>query len=211
MEIYLSNILLSIEKLPNFYFYLVLFFSSILENIFPPFAGDTVILFAAFLASKGKLSFLGVYVISSAGSSIGFFLLYLTARRFGRAYFLKKDFRFFSAKNILLAEKKFEKTKDLILLLNRFFPGIRSVIAIVSGIVNVKPYKIFIFSFLSACAWNILWISGGYLLESNWDNALNKVKEISMFYNKISIIIMIAIAFISYIIYRLFFRNKKSS
>jgi len=57
--------------------YFVLFISAIIENVFPPIPGDTVTVLGAYLITTSKLNFWGVYISTSAGSVVGFTIMYL--------------------------------------------------------------------------------------------------------------------------------------
>ena len=127
-----------LQSLPGILIYLFLGLSAFVENIFPPIPGDTITAFGALLVGIGGLSFFGVYFSTTLGSLLGFLFLFQLGAFLGRRFFIKKNIRFFSQKDILRAEKWFGKYGYLIIALNRFFPGIRSAIAVVGGILHLK-------------------------------------------------------------------------
>ena len=55
--------------------YVILFLSAIIENVFPPIPGDTVTVIGAYLISTEKLGFWGVYISTSTGSLVGFYVM----------------------------------------------------------------------------------------------------------------------------------------
>ncbi|MBN1500808.1 MAG: DedA family protein [Spirochaetes bacterium] len=193
MENKILQLLNSLNGLPDWVFYVILFFSAILENIFPPIPGDTVTAFGAYLVSKNILSFFWVYISTTLGSGIGYFIMFFTGKKFGRDFFIKRNFRFFPASKILKAEKKFIKLKYSAVLFNRFFPGIRSAIAIVSGIINLKSLPVFFISLVSAAGWNFLWIFTGYMLGKKGNDFISSFKNIMSSYNSVAGIIIIVI------------------
>lgn len=201
MEIYLDKILEFISGINNIYAYIILFISAILENLVPPVPGDTVTAIGAFLVASGKLSYSWVYLSTLIGSTCGYILLYFAGRMLGREFFLKHNFRFFPVQKIHNAEQKFHKSGYYIVLMNRFFPGIRSVISITSGLINLHPVKVTVCSLLSAAVWNLIWIHAGYSVGGNWSKLKEKIVTLRQSYNKLFIAAILSI-FILYICYR---------
>ena len=76
-------------------------------------------------------------------------LLYFFGKNYGRDYFMRKDFKYFSADDILKMEQKFSKWGVLILIFSRFVVGLRAVLAIVAGIGRYRALKMLIFSVVS--------------------------------------------------------------
>jgi membrane protein DedA with SNARE-associated domain len=183
-----------LQGLPDALLYLILGVSAFLENVFPPIPGDTITAFGAFLVGTRRLSFLGVYFSTTAGSLIGFLSLYLVGIRVGGAHFLRRNYRFFSAADIIKAEKWFSRYGAYLVLLNRFMPGLRSVISIVAGIVRIKPIIVTAYALLSCLAWNALWVSAGYLLGTNWEAMKEGMNRIITRYNAAVMVLFSAAA-----------------
>ena len=70
--------------------YVLLFLSAIIENVFPPIPGDTVTVIGAYLITTGNLGFWGVYISTSTGSLVGFFIMYIIGLKFGRSFVRSK-------------------------------------------------------------------------------------------------------------------------
>ncbi|MFH1490847.1 MAG: DedA family protein, partial [Pseudomonadota bacterium] len=130
------------ENLPDTLLYVCLGISAFMENILPPIPGDTITALGAFLVGVGRLNFLGVYVVTTIGSLLGFLALFWIGRYLGRRFFVDKDFRFFKKEDILRAEAWFGKYGYLLIALNRFLPGVRSVISLGAGVLQLNPYKV---------------------------------------------------------------------
>ncbi|MCP4132473.1 MAG: DedA family protein [bacterium] len=178
--------------------YLALFLSAIVENLFPPIPGDTITAFGAFLVGAGKLNYALVYLCTTLGSVLGFMGLYYLGGYLGREYFMKKNFRFFPKESIIAAEEKFAKFGYYVVLINRFLPGVRSVISLVSGISELKALRVFILALLSAGVWNFIWIHAGYLMGDNWEDALKEIDSIMAKYNLI-VGIILGVLFAAYV------------
>lgn len=185
----LDRLLDLLQGLPDALLYLILGVSAFVENVFPPIPGDTITAFGAFLVGSRRLSFLGVYFSTTAGSLMGFLSLYLVGIRVGRAHFLRRNYRFFSAADIVKGEEWFRRYGAYLVLLNRFMPGVRSVISIVAGISRIKPLAVAIYALVSCLAWNALWVSAGYLLGTNWEAMKEGINRIMARYNAAAIII----------------------
>ena len=178
-----------------------------MENLIPPFPGDTITAFGAFLVGTGRLSLFGVYLSTTVGSSLGFIGLFLVGRYLGRRFFLKKDYRFFKRSQILKAEDWFRRYGYYLILINRFLPGIRSVISIAAGISGLKTSKVIFLSLISAALWNFIWIFMGYILGNNWGMVESKISAIFMRYNLAIFLLFIALI-LALIIKKKFVRKK---
>ncbi len=183
------------------FLYLILFLSAIVENLFPPIPGDTITVLGAFLVGRGKLDFTAVYLLTTAGSVIGFMALYYLGRFLGREYFTNRDYRFFSAESIARGESWFGRYGHFVVLINRFLPGVRSVISIVSGISKLPLLKVLLFSLISAALWNYIWIQAGFTLGTNWHTVRDRAGELFSRYNIAATIIMAA-AIITWVLLR---------
>ena len=190
MEALLNNF---ISHLPQneLALYLLLFASAVLENLFPPVPGDTITVLGAFFVGKGILSFPIVYAVTTLGSTCGFMLLFYIGYFLEREFFLKMDFSLFSAKSIISAERWFEKYGYYVVLVNRFIPGIRSVVSIAAGITVLRPRRVFLFALASAAVWNFIWIYAGYSLGNNWEQVREKFTVIIGSYNIAAVSILV--------------------
>ena len=189
--------------------YIFLFVSAIVENLFPPIPGDTITAFGAFLVGTGRLDYWLVYIATTLGSVIGFMCLFFVGRLVDREFFIAKNYRFFSAQSIIKAEQWFGKYGFYVVLANRFLPGIRSVISIVSGMSNLNAFKVFMLSLMSALVWNLIWIHAGYSLGNNWDLVRENIGNLMRTYNIAAGIVIVCLV-AGYIIIKMI-RKKRSS
>jgi len=180
---YLDRFLSFLDSLPNVWLYVMLGVSAFVENVFPPIPGDTITAFGAFLVGTQRLSFVGVYVATTLGSLIGFMFLFWVGGLLGRRFFIERDYRFFRARDIMRAEAWFHKYGYFLILMNRFFPGIRSVISIAGGISQLKVLWVTVLALASALIWNLIWIALGYSVGTNWNIVKEKMAQILLHYN----------------------------
>jgi len=99
-----------------FWVYLVIFAACLIENLFPPFPGDTFILAGGGLVAMGRLNLLATLAVIVIGGMTSVMMLYYFGRNHGRSYFLKKDFKLLPAADILKVEGKFARWGVLILI-----------------------------------------------------------------------------------------------
>ena len=201
MEQIVNDIITFLLPKNDLFLYLFLFISAIIENLFPPIPGDAITIFGAFLVGTGRLSYMLVYAATTTGSVIGFMLLVMVGRILEREFLMNKNYRFFSAESIVAAERWFERYGYFVVLANRFLPGIRSVISLVSGITRLNLIKVVLLTLVSASVWNLIWIQVGFVLGNNWQMVREKAGILIERYN-IAMGIIIALAVVCFIIYK---------
>jgi membrane protein DedA with SNARE-associated domain len=209
MESFFADSIDIIMKWNVLLLYLFLFGSSVLENLFPPIPGDTITAFGAFLVGIGKLDFFIVYAVTTLGSSVGFILLFYAGAFLEMEFFLNTRFKIFSSHKILAAEKWFSRYGYYVVILNRFLPGVRSVISIAAGISGLNGMKVFLLSIISAMGWNFLWIYTGYTLGNNWEVVQEKITVIIRNYNIAAATVLIA-AGVFFFIYKMLKKKEES-
>jgi len=205
-DMYLDKFLNELRSLPDILIYFLLGLSAFVENLMPPIPGDTITAFGAFLVGMGKLSFAGVYISTTVGSVLGFLTLFWLGEILGRHFFVERDFRFLRAKDIIKAEEWFGRYGYLLILFNRFLPGIRSAIALASGISRFRTLPVAVLSLLSCAAWNLIWIFMGHTLGTHWETVERTTADFMVRYN-LAVIVLIGLV-ILFFIFKKRFRRK---
>ena len=209
MNGYLDELLKTVLLMNDALLYFFLFISAIIENLFPPIPGDTITVLGAFLVGTGRLDFWYVYITTTLGSVFGFMALVGLGKYLGRKYFHDKDYKHFPKQRIIKTEEWIHSHGYLVVLANRFFPGIRSVISIVTGMSMLKNHLVFLFALISASIWNLIWMYAGFSLGNNWDKVEERITVIFHQYNIIMIILLVII--LSGVLIRKKIFNKKES
>ncbi len=154
----------------------ILFLCATIEYIFPPFPGDTISLLGAFLVGTGKYPLFSTFFAITAGSFAGTVAVYYLGFFLSRKYdFLKKHSNFFlKNKTFKQIEISFEKWGDLLIVINRFLPAVRSMFFLSAGLTRRSYLKVLILGFISLIIWNSIIMYAGILIGNNW-NLLHKI------------------------------------
>lgn len=148
--------------------YLTVFFIAYIENIFPPFPSDMVVVFAGSLAVVAKTTFFATLFFATLGSVTGFITMYWIGRWFGSRIIETGKLKFIPIENIHRVERWFNKFGYFIIVINRFLAGTRAIVAFFAGM-SVLNYRItFFLSGLSALTWNVILVYSGYIMGRNW-------------------------------------------
>jgi len=167
--------------------YLILFGSAVIENLFPPFPGDTIILGGGYLVGVGRLHFLGALLSTAAGSLGGASLLYLLGLTKGRPFFQRGKHPFFSPERLQRVEGWFERHGEKVVLVSRFLAGVRSLVAICAGIGRMRYGMFLAFSLVSISVWNSFLLFLGLGLGQNWE----RVARLFRFYNGLIVVVVV--------------------
>lgn len=146
--------------------YLALFFGAMIEYIFPPVPGDTVVVAGAVLVGAFGWSLWPVFGIVTLGAIVGSAADFWIGRwlvNSGRLARMKPGPR----KAIAGLVARFERHGAWYLAVNRFLPGIRAFFFIAAGLAGLKLRTVLFWSAISAAAWNGILVAIGYALGQN--------------------------------------------
>ncbi len=175
-----------------FWFYLFIFLSSLIENFFPPYPGDTVTFVGGYLAGTSHLTFPLVFISAGLGCLSGAMILYILGKSKGRELFLKNKGKFLDIKHMEKVERWFKKYGEKVLILSRFMTRVRSVVALAAGVGNVSLRKMTIYTSISIILWNGIILFSAFKVQQNW----RKILEILQVYNKVVLAILLLIVFL---------------
>lgn len=133
----------------------LIFVSALIEYLFPPYPGDTLVLGGFLLAGHGQLWLPGTAMAAVGGSIAGALLAYWIGSRFGEAYFLiRKSQR--ARDRVARLRIVFQRYGPRLLMINRFLPGLRGVFLYLAGMNRMGLRPVLIYSTVSNLAWLIL-------------------------------------------------------
>jgi membrane protein DedA with SNARE-associated domain len=153
----------------------VLFLSSLIEYVFPPFPGDLITLFGAYLVVNGSWSFWFAMAVTCAGSLVG------AALDYGIGHWLShrleklpseretKRWTPLTREKYALLNERFRRHGAVYILINRFLPGIRAFFFVVAGASGMPLPRVLLYAGLSAIGWNALILGVGYSLGASWE------------------------------------------
>ncbi len=162
-----ENILSDISRLTPFWLYVVLFFFSFIENVFPPSPSDFVIVVGGSLIGTGSIHFIPTLLVTTLGSVLGFMTLFFIGLFLDKKVLHTGKIKFISVKNLDKVENWFNRYGYGIILGNRFLPGTRSVISFFSGMSRLSIRKTINYSAISALVWNAVIIYLGIIFGHN--------------------------------------------
>jgi len=152
--------------------------ASLVEYVFPPFPGDTVTLFGAFLAATAKWRVAAVLAAVTAGSLAGAAIDYAIGRRLAA-----RPLDELSPRRRKLREKiapivaRFERHGAVYLAVNRFLPGVRALIFVAAGAARLPLGRVVAYGAVSALLWNGLLIGAGFAVGENWELLLELLRR----------------------------------
>lgn len=198
-----ESILDQISTYPPLWIYLVLFFFSFFENVFPPSPSDLVVLVGGTLVSTGVIHFIPTLILTTLGSIIGFMVLFFIGSAVDKKLIHSGKLRFISVESVDKVEAWFKKYGYWVILVNRFLPGTRSVISFFSGLSHLKVDKTILLAAISAFAWNAIILYLGIVFGDN-------VKMIDNYLSTYSnIVIAVTIVIILFLIVKNILLKKK--
>lgn len=159
--------------------YLFLFFISFLENVVPPIPGDVPVAFVGYLTFSSDIDFWFSVAFASAGSTLGFMLMFLISRKIGLSIYAPGEsrvrhglvtaiHRMFPPDQMESARQRFSTHGYFAVLINRFLFGYRAIISVMSGFLHLNVTAVCAAAFSSSIVWYVLLLRGGYLLGENW-------------------------------------------
>ena len=130
--------------------------------------GETVLVTASLFAGSGKLNILIIILVGIVASIVGDSLGY-TIGRFGGHPLLTRvgKYVFLSEDKIQKVENFFKKYGTKIVLVARFFDGLRELNGIMAGISEMNWKLFIIFNSLGATIWVVFWSLIGYYGSSH--------------------------------------------
>jgi membrane protein DedA with SNARE-associated domain len=136
--------------------YILVGLSAALEPVFPPYPGDLVSMFGAFLAFSAGIHLVGIYLSMSVGSLVGGLLVYELGRFLG----LRRDRwpRFLrgpkTERTLTAVLGLFDRHGSVLMAINRFWPTLRAVFFLAAGMAGLPRTHVAAFGGLSSLAWH---------------------------------------------------------
>ncbi|TCH98945.1 DedA family protein [Roseococcus sp. SYP-B2431] len=145
-----------------------------LENLFPPIPSELIMPFAGFAAARGQLSVTLVILAGIAGTIVGNMFWYEFARAFGVTRtrgLCEKYGRWIgvNAADLDKAEETLRRWGPLAVFLGRIMPGIRTVISIPAGLIEMPRRTFYAWTTAGTAIWVGALTMVGYILEEGYN------------------------------------------
>ncbi|MBS4028644.1 MAG: DedA family protein [Ignavibacteriales bacterium] len=191
IEMYTEKMIEKLGKMKPIWIYLIVAFIAFIENIFPPFPSDAVVIFGGTISGiGGKVSYWILLLSTTIGSTLGFMLAYYIGVKCSATKLSQLKMRFVPIDALVKVGAWFAKYGYVLIIVNRFLAGTRAVVSFFAGLSGLPFVLTTVLSFVSALAWNALLLYLGSLFGKNWDLALSYIGRYSsaMFYILIGVL-----------------------
>jgi membrane-associated protein len=146
----------------------VLFGASFVEYVFPPFPGDTIVVLGAWYAVRGAISWPVAFIAVTLGAVAGAWLDWRVGCSIAPALEARAALRGpLDAERLGRFESAYRRWGALLLVANRFLPGIRAFLFVAAGAARIPLGKVLLLGALSAALWNALLLGLGALIARN--------------------------------------------
>ena len=187
--------------------YLGVFALMFLENLFPPIPSELIMPFAGFAAARGELSLFWVIVAGVLGTLLGNVVWFELARAFGAdrtRRLCEKYGRWIGVTRSDLdkAEVTLRRWGPLAVFLGRMMPGIRTVISIPAGLIEMPRVAFYAWTALGSTLWVGALAVLGYMLGEGYQHIEGYVGPIGKV-----LIVIVGLLFL-WQIWRIWMRKK---
>lgn len=164
----MEELIRRLSSLSPFWVYFTVSGVAFIENIFPPFPSDVLVVFAGSLAGLGTIDFTVTLILTSLGSTFGFVVMYKVGDWFGLRILETGKLPFIPTDQVHKVERWFRKYGYFLIVANRFLAGTRAIVSFFAGMSELPLLSTTILSFVSALVWNFLLLYAGLKLGQNW-------------------------------------------
>lgn len=184
--------------------YLFFFINSVLQAIFPPYPGDTLIVFQGYLSSHNILNTPALLTTTLSGTYIGSVLLYAVSYKFKHRFINNKLMKkYINIDKVKSLEGWFKKYGALVIVGGKFIPGVSFAAIISAGFFEFSPIPAFISIGLSTVIHNTALFLAGRFAGDN----MGRLKLAMVEYNRF-IILGICIISILYLYIKSLYKRK---
>jgi len=154
----------------------------LLENAGIPLPGETVLLFASFLAfEERRLHLPYIILLATAACTLGDNLGYLLGH-FGGRRLLQRYQHVFRVRDLTIrrGERLFARHGHVAIFFARFIFGMRIIAGPLAGVLRMPWRQFAIFNFLGAAAWVTTISLIGYFFGSQWNTLVRVMGRVNM-------------------------------
>ncbi|HEX3027144.1 MAG TPA: VTT domain-containing protein [Clostridia bacterium] len=190
MSEFITNIAYHINLFPLWAVFLFVFLSACIQQFFPPYPSEILLLFLGCLAASRLLPGVPVIAIYAFGTVLSSLFVFHLSRRGGKQL-LKNKFvmKFFPRKYQLKAGVYVRRYGILALIFCKFLPGVNTLSLIMGGIMGLKGPAAWLSISITGIVANVVYFLAGTIIGNN-------IPALYHFSKNFSIGAMIAVAVI---------------
>jgi membrane protein DedA with SNARE-associated domain len=160
------------------------FFLMVAENLFPPIPSEVIMPLAGFVAARGEMSITLGLIAGIAGTLVGNAFWYELARvisadrirpmvgRYGRWFAVGEP-------DLREAEEFLRRNGPVSLFIGRLLPGIRTLISIPAGLVQIPRRVFYLWTALGSAVWITALFFAGFVLEEHYESVEGYLKPLA--------------------------------
>jgi membrane protein DedA with SNARE-associated domain len=158
---------------------LAIFLLILIEDFGIPLPGETALISAALLASQGKMSISWLLLAAWVGAVIGDNIGYAIGRFGGRRLVVRYGSRVgITYARLARIEQFFARRGNVVVLVARFFAGLRQLNGIVAGIGRMPVWQFMLYNAIGAMLWVAVWGLGIYWFGQNLEHLFDQLGPI---------------------------------
>lgn len=159
-----------------------IFLIILIEDFGIPVPGETALISAALLASQGKLPIAWLLPAAWAGAVIGDNIGYAIGRFGGRRVVIRYGEKVgITDARLDRIEQFFHRQGALIVIVARFFVGLRQLNGIVAGIGRMPAGRFMLYNAIGAALWVGLWGFGVYWFGAHFQKQVERLGPIGLY------------------------------
>lgn len=199
----LEHYIAAVQPLLDRYGYAAVFTAVAVEGIGIPAPGQTLLMAAAVEAAQGRLNIAWLVALAWLAAVLGNSLGYLLGRWGGRSLLARLGV---SEQRLQRLEQVFNRYGGGVVLVGRFFDGLRQLNGIVAGISAMPGWRFSAFNGLGALLWTGLWGLGTYYLDKD-------IQVVLAFFERIEpvIVVLSLLGVVGLVVYLLRRRTRTPS
>ena len=156
--------------------YAAIFLWMALENIIPPIPSEVIMGFAGIAVAHGKLTFTGVMIAGTLGSTAGNYFWYWIGRNVPLQKlkpFVDRNGRWLTVdwSDVERIDNFFFRHGQWLVFVLRFAPFGRSIVSLPAGISNMPRWKFIVWTLAGTTIWNAFLTGAGWYLGANFREA----------------------------------------
>ncbi|NWG75639.1 MAG: DedA family protein [Rubrivivax sp.] len=175
-----------------------------IESACIPLPSEVIMPFSGYLVSTGRFNLWWVSTAGAFGCVIGSIVAYYAgmyggrplAEKYGRYVLLRK-------KDLDHADKLFDKHGEIIILVSRMLPVIRTFIAFPAGVSKMNVFKFCLYTFIGSFPWCLGLAYIGKILGDKWD-------YIKKYFHNMDLIIAVLLALCLLIYLKTHFKKEEA-